>query len=71
MRWRKWEKDMHSEPAPLEMTDTEVVDWMADNAIWVIWSHGKFHVTPDGGNTVSRPTLRGAICQAAAYMEEV
>ena len=71
---RNWTEPL---PTPLEMSDTEIVEWLdeyADGVFQVAAATETLRVVIiecEGISTTRRPTLREAVCLAAAKLKEV
>ncbi len=76
--WEKWYREAWTQsiPAPLDMTDKEIIDWVAENAAQLTWhrgtdlkvGHWTLH-SDDLPFAVIGKTLREAVQQAAAQLE--
>jgi len=78
LRWHDWyrEKCTVSQPAPAEMTDREMLDFM-DEYVETVQkipatssSHRRFVVIVDGMKTIQAVSLREAVCLAKAHFDE-
>ena len=60
------------EPEPLNMTDSEIVYFIATSCLGVVWAgHGNgWWVTVDDGHRVSGDSFHAAIGKAFAYHKE-
>ena len=63
-------------PAPLEMTDTEILDWMNEWSLQMEWNratpqYNECFTVYGEGIKGSAPTLREAVCLAAAKLKEI
>lgn len=62
-------------PEPLEMSDTEILDWLSEYCDQAVYNRptaqvrGGFTLYCDNDKTTN-PTLRGAVCLAAAKWKE-
>jgi hypothetical protein len=67
----QWHVVDEPEPAPLDLSDTEILDWLGEFCEQAIYNRptpqyrGGFIIYCDNKKTKS-PTLRGAVCLAAA-----
>ena len=76
-RWSNWkELWIERRPAPLDLSDKEILDWLAEYCDQAVYNHPTPHY--GGGFTLlcdeiktSGPTLREAVCLAAAKWKEV
>ena len=58
-------------PTPLDMTDTEILDWMNEYCDFCNPVNGVWRVGSDGLPYVGGRTIRDAVNQLAAYFQEV
>jgi hypothetical protein len=76
-RWMNWVQSAWTErcPAPLDFSDTEILDWLSEYCDQAIYNRptpqyrGGFTLYCDEIKT-SGPTLREAVCLAAAKWKE-
>lgn len=72
-RHEQWFREAWVEkvPAPLDMSDTEIVEWLSEHcdSAWLI--NGEWHVSPGDCPAVSKPYFRDAVKLAAAYHREI
>lgn len=80
LRWHEWARDVWTEkrPAPLDLTDKEVLDWIGEYAEQVVWSRGTDDRTgfwnvycDEFDSPVSARTMREAVKLAAAKLKEI
>lgn len=57
-------------PEPLEMSDTEILDYMGSYGAIATWTGDAWDVVLDGGCKGYSLSLRDAICVAAAHDQE-
>lgn len=57
-------------PEPLDMTDTEILDWMDEYCASARWVIDKWKVSSFDCDGVSMSNLRESVCLAAAYHKE-
>ena len=58
-------------PEPLEMSDTEIVDWMSERCDHATLDLvGQWWVSSHSAPPISKYTFRDAVCLAAAYDKE-
>jgi len=77
--WEEWHRQLWTDslPAPLDMTDKEILDWVSEYGEKLEWHRGtdrevgywKF-TSDEFSDPVKAKTLRGVVCQAAAILEE-
>lgn len=76
-RWTDWMQVAWTErrPVPLDLTDTEILDWLSEYCDQALYTRPTRHIR--GGFTLycddirtTCPTLREAVCLAAAKWEE-
>ena len=76
-RWTNWMKTWtEHRPAPLDLSDSEILDWLGEYCDQAIYSRptpqygGSFTLYCDEIKT-NGPTLREAVCLAAAKWNEI
>ena len=79
-RWHEWARDAWTEkrPAPLDLSDKEVLNWIGEHAEQVVWSRGTdehagcWNIYCDEfDKPVSAKTMREAVKLAAAKLKEM
>ncbi len=75
-RWTNWMQAWtERRPAPLDLSDTEILDWLSEYCDQALYTRptsqyrGAFTLYCDDIKTTS-PTLREAVCLAAAKWKE-
>ncbi len=80
LRWHEWARDAWTEkrPAPLDLSDKEVLDWIGEHAEQAVWSPGTdertgcWNIYCDEFDGPARgKTLREAVKLAAAKLKEI